>query len=56
MKDVDIFKDMKKGKNFDKSRSKSKDKSMKLAKDALILTGGVVLLGAGVKVLGELFD
>ena len=52
----DIFKSIKKEKQFDKSLSKSKDKSMKLVKDALLLTGGVVLLGAGVKVIGELFD
>lgn len=56
MKEVDIFKSIKKEKDFDKSLSKSKDKSMKFAKDALLLTGGVVLLGAGVKVIGELFD
>ena len=56
MKETNLFKDIKKGKEFDKSLSKSKDKSMQLAKDALILTGGVVLLGAGVKVLGDLLD
>lgn len=38
-------------------KTRNKDlKPMELAKDALILTGGVVLLGAGAKALGELFD
>ena len=43
------FKDLKKDKQ-------KKVEPMKLAKDALILAGGVVVLGAGAKLLGDLFD